>query len=736
MGRGRKYTPTLLQMESVECGAAALGIILAYYRKIVPLAALRESCGVSRDGSKASNIVMAARLYGLKADGFSMSLESVREIPCPFIIFWHFNHFVVVEGFSPDRVYLNDPAVGHRTVSAEEFAQGFTGVVLRFEPSPEFRPHGREPSVIAALWRRVQGNMPVLLLIAAAGLLSVLPGLVLPTLASVYLDAMILDARLDWFRPLIMAMIATLVLKLVLQGVQQTYIRRLRLGLMVRLNSQFFWHLLHLPIKFYTQRFPGEIVNRMELNSKLARVVSGPLISTVVDLFTMLVYGSVLLLFHVPLTMCAVGFALLNLWYLRYVARQRVEANLRYSQEAGKLEGFTIAGIQSIETLKASGMESDFFAKWMGYFAKSSNASQELQHSNQLAQSIPSLVDILTTVMILIVGGYAVIHGQMTIGGLVAFQGLMTSFLAPVARLTEMGTTFQELRGDLTRLEDVLANSAADSAAKNNNQMQLSCGKVRLTGQLELKGVTFGYSPLEPPLISEFNVTVRPGEQVAIVGASGSGKSTIAKLICGLYQPWEGEILFDGKPRTQWSSEVMHLSLGMVEQQILLFEGTVRENLTLWDQSLADAPLERACDDAHLQAVIGELGGNFSARLSEGGGNLSGGQRQRLEIARALVHDPAILVLDEATSALDAETEGIIQANLQQRKCTTILIAHRLSTIRDCDEILVLEHGRVVEQGTHEQLWKLGGVYTRLLQPENEPESHADQVPNPRGNSA
>jgi NHLM bacteriocin system ABC transporter peptidase/ATP-binding protein len=710
-------------MEAVECGAAALGIILGYHGRIVPLAQLREQCGVSRDGSKASNIVKAARLYGLQAKGFSKPLDSMKELTCPYIVFWQFNHFVVVEGFGRDVVYLNDPALGHRRITWREFDEGFTGVVLLMEPTDEFQRQGRRPSTLRGLLRRVRGNFSSLVLIALAGLLAVLPGLAIPTMMGVYLDSVIIEGHFDWFRPLIIAMAATVVLKLVLQAVQQFYMRRLQISLMARLNSQFFWHLLRLPARFYTQRFAGEIVNRMDLNTKLANVVAGPLVGTVIDLVTMVVYGIVLLLFNLPLTLIATAFATINLLYLRRVARLRVEANIRFSQEAGKLEGFTIAGIQSIETMKASGMEDDFFAKWMGYFAKSSNAGQELQYSSQLTQILPMVVDVMTTVLILIVGGYSVIHGQMTIGILVAYQGLMASYLAPVARLTNLGSTLQELRGDLLRLDDVLANPPTDDTTLSpiDRPSEQAPTKLRLEGELELRDVTFGYSPLEPPLIENLSVHVRPGERVAFVGESGSGKSTIARLICGLYEPWSGRILFDGQPRRDLPPNVFSQSVAMVEQQIMLFEGTLRENLTLWDRTVPDASLERASQDAHLEDVIRNLPGTFSATLTEGGTNLSGGQRQRLEIARALVAGPSILVLDEATSALDSETETIIDTNLRRRSCTCVIIAHRLSTIRDCNEIIVLSRGKVVERGTHEQLWKAGGHYRALL-------SHQDTV--------
>jgi ATP-binding cassette subfamily C protein len=702
-------------MEAVECGAAALGILLAYFGRNVPLAELRQRCGVSRDGSKASNVVKAARTYGLEAKGFSKSLESLRELDFPFIVFWQFNHFLVVEGHDQHRVYLNDPALGHRKVTWDEFDAGFTGVVLVMKPGPAFIPGGTLPSVPRRLLDRMRGNYATLVFVALVGLLLVLPGLAIPAYARIYIDSVILEARYDMFRPLIIVMIGTVLLQLSLVAVQQFYIRRLQLSMGARMNSQYFWHLLRLPVSFYTQRYPGEIVQRMELNTKLSGVLAGQFIAIVISLFTMILYGTVLMLIHWQLTIMATLFAMGSLLYLAWISRRRVEANIRYSQEAGKAAGFSIAGIQSIETMKASGLEDDFFGKWMGFYANSSNAGQELHRASLFSETLPLITGSLTSAVVLVIGGYHVIQGQMSIGTLVAFQGLMLTYLAPVTQLTQMSATLQELRGDLLRLDDVLANPVAPPFTEMFNSDQQSPSQLRLTGQVELRDVTFGYSPLEPPLIKLLSLTIRPGQRVALVGGSGSGKSTVAKLICGLYEPWSGDIRFDGLPRQAWPLDVLSNSLSFVEQDILLFEGPVRDNLTLWDKTIGDSALDRACRDAHIQDVVSNLPGVYDGKLIEGGANLSGGQRQRLEIARALVTDPSILVIDEGTSALDAETEAIIDANLRRRGCTCVIIAHRLSTIRDADEIIVLEQGVVVERGTHEQLWQQGGRYAALL---------------------
>lgn len=713
-GRSRKKTPSLLQLEAVECGAAALGMILGYHGRFVPLAELREQCGVSRDGSKASNLVKAARRFGLESKGLRVELSGVRQVPCPFIVFWEFRHFVVVEGFGRDRVYLNDPALGHRSVTWQEFDEGFTGVVLTFVPGDEFRPGGQKSNTWPGLRARLRGNLLTVFFCFAVGLLLVLPGLAMPTYARLFLDTVIVDGRTGWFRPLVVAMLATLALQTVLSGVQLLYLRRLRLSLGAKLNAQFFRHLLSLPLRFYDQRFPGEIVGRASLNDKVADVLAGQVAITCIQLFTMIVYGAVMFYYSVVLTLIGIAFALINFAFLRWMSAWRVEANMRLVQDSGKVSATTIAGIQGIETIKASGVEDGFFAKWAGSYSRASNARQQLGYASQTLSLLPSLLSTIVSTLILIVGAFEVIQGQMTIGMLVAFGGLMSSFLAPVSSLVNLGSVIQEFQGDLARLDDVLHNQIDHGV--DQPPPDEATGAEPLKGQVEIQGLSFGYSRLEPPLIEGFNLHVEPGQRIALVGGSGSGKSTIAKLICNLYEPWEGHLRFDGTPREQVPHDMMSDSLALVAQDIFLFEGTVRENLCLWDRTIAETDLLAACRDAEITDVIANLPGGLDGTLQEGGANLSGGQRQRLEIARALVRNPAILVLDEATSALDAETEAAVDANLRRRGCTCFIVAHRLSTIRNCDEILVLEQGKVVERGKHEELWGAGGYYNSLLQ--------------------
>jgi len=729
----RVKTPTLLQMEAVECGAAALGIILGYYGRIVPLPELRRECGVSRDGSKASNMLKAARAYGLQAKGFKKELKQLQDLRPPYIVFWNFNHFLVVEGWSKQRVYLNDPATGPRTVSLQEFDEGYTGVVLVMEPGTQFNKGGRKPSMILSLWSRLQGSAGALVYCVVAGFLLTIVGLALPVFSQVFVDDILIQGRMQWLRPLLLGMAIAAVLQGVLTLLRLRYLRRLKIKLAVGMSSRFLWHILRLPVSFYAQRFAGEISNRTSLNDEVANVLSGRLATTAIDAVMVIFYALVMLQYDWVLTLIVVSFAAVNVLTLQRISRQRVDANQRLLQEYGKAAGASIAALQSIETLKASGLESDFFSRWSGYYTKAINSQQELGVTNQTFSILPPLLSALSSMLLLVVGGLRVMDGHLSIGMLVAFQVLMQSFQLPVNNLVNFGSTLQELEGNLIRLDDVLDNPTKEMGRWGDREMGGSSLPTtpsphhpiseaaplpRLQGYVELQNVTFGYSHLEPPLIENFNLSIKPGQRVALVGGSGSGKSTVAKLVSGLYEPWAGEICFDGKHREQIPHQLLTNSVAMVEQDILLFGGTVRENLTLWDATVPDKNLKRACQDAAIDDVIFSMSGGYDAELIEGAANLSGGQRQRLEIARALVNNPSILVMDEATSALDVETEKIIDENLRRRGCTCIIIAHRLSTIRDCDEIIVLERGKVVQRGTHQELWQVEGVYSWLIRTE------------------
>ena len=714
---GRVRTPTVLQMEAVECGAAALSIILSYYGRIVPLTELRRNCGVSRDGSKASNVLKAARLYGMEAKGFKKPLEALRELKLPLIVFWNFNHFLVLEGFGKDTVYLNDPATGPRTVTPDEFDRAYTGVVLLLEPGENFEKGGKKKGILPALNARLSNSRDAILFCFLAGLILTIPRLAVPAFTQVFVDEILVQNRQDWIRPLLLGMLFAAGLRGGVAKLRLTYLRRLMLKLSAAMSGSFIWHILRLPSSFYAQRFAGEISSRSQLNDKVADILAGRLATTIIDTVMIVFYALIMFVYDWVLTLVAIAFAVTNFLALRYLSRSRVDANIRLSQESGKVAGVAISGIQTIETVKASGLESDLFAKFAGYYAKSLNAQQELAVPTQMLNTIPVLLTALATTTILVVGGFRVIDGTLSIGMLVAYQTLTGEFLSPVNQLVNFGSTLQELEADLTRLDDVLENPVDPETERENNTANIAADihSFRLQGNVELRSLVFGYSPLTEPLIQGLDLRIAPGQRVALVGGSGSGKSTVAKLVTGLYRPWSGEILLDGRPRQSIPRAVLATSLAMVEQEIFLFAGTVRENLTLWDDTVPEADLVNACQDAAIHELILEMPGGYDAQLNEGGMNLSGGQRQRLEIARALVRNPQVLVLDEATSALDAETELIIDRNLRRRGCSCIVVAHRLSTIRDCDEIIVLDRGRVVQRGTHDLLRQQPGIYTRLV---------------------
>ncbi|MEV6551479.1 NHLP family bacteriocin export ABC transporter peptidase/permease/ATPase subunit [Streptomyces sp. NPDC051597] len=708
-------TPTVLQMEALECGAASLAMVLAHHGRHVPLEELRIACGVSRDGSRASNVLKAARSYGLTAKGMQMEPAALAEVPAPAILFWEFNHYVVYDGMGRRLgrrgVYINDPDKGRRFVPAEDFDTSFTGVVLVLEPGDGFRRGGRRPGVLRALPTRLRGTTGTMLVALLASLLLVAVGATLPALSRTYIDTFLIGEQTSLLGTLFAAMGAAVALTAALTWLQQANLLRGRMISATLGGARFFRHLLRLPVTFFAQRSPADLVQRLQSNDAVAETLARDLTAAAVDGVVVLLYAVLLWTYDPQLTVIGVGIALLNVVAMRVVVRLRATRTQKLRADSARLTNTSYTGLQLIETMKATGGEDGYFRRWAGQHATTLEEQQRLGVPSAWLGVVAPLLATLNSALILWIGGLRAVEGQLSVGLLVAFQALVTRFTAPVTRLNSVAGRVQDFAADVARLKDV-ENFPVDALYTREERPDRT---RRLRGHVTLDGITFGYSPLDAPLLSGFSLSVGPGQQVALVGGSGSGKSTVSRLVSGLYTPWEGTIRIDGQRLEDIPRGALAASVSFVDQDVFLFEGTVRDNVALWDPSIPDEAVVAALRDAALHEVVARRPGGIHARVEQDGRNFSGGQRQRLEIARALVRSPSVLVLDEVTSALDAETEQIIIDNLRRRGCACVVIAHRLSTVRDSDEIVVLDHGSVVERGRHEELLAAGGPYAELV---------------------
>lgn len=712
--KGVAKVPVVMQMEALECGAASLAMILAYYGKWIPLEQVRLDCGVSRDGSNAKNILRAARSYGLSAKGYRYEPEVLKKegrFPC--IIHWNFNHFVVLNGFRGNKAVLNDPAKGTYTVPMSTFDESFTGICLILELNENFVPEGKPQSMLAYAKKRLVGAGAAIVFVILTAVITSLLGIITPAFSRIFLDRLLTGENPNWLMPFTLALAGISVVQLVVAWIQAVYSLRINGKLAMVGNTTFMWKVLRMPMEFFSQRMAGDIQSRQSSNAMIAGQLVNTFAPLALNAVMMSFYLIVMLRYSVILTLIGLASVLVNLILSSIISKKRINITRVQMRDAGKLAGTTVAGIEMIETIKASGAENGFFEKWAGYQASVNTNMVRFQRMNQLLGLLPTLVSSLCDTAVLMTGVFLAMKGEFTVGMIMAFQGFLSSFISPATTLISAGQTLQEMRTDMERIEDVMKYPTDVTFENSDDSENIEYDK--LSGNIEIKNVTFGYSRLAEPLIKDFSMSLKSGSRVAFVGPSGCGKSTVSKLISGLYKPWRGEILFDGKPMSKIDRSVFTGSLAVVDQDIILFEDTIANNIKMWDNSIEDFEIIMAARDAQLHEDIMQREGGYQYKLTEGGKDFSGGQRQRMEIARVLAQDPTIIILDEATSALDAKTEYDVVKSIKDRGITCIVVAHRLSTIRDCDEIIVMDQGNVVERGTHEEMMKNGGAYTQLV---------------------
>ena len=698
-----------MQMEAVECGAASLAMILAYYGKWLPLELVREACSVSRDGSSMKNILLAAKTYGLEPSAYKVSAEDLSGME-PAIIHWNFEHFVVFKGMRKGKAYLNDPGIGPVEIPMDEFRRSFTGVAMTFELTDRFQPSGRPTSIFSYIKHNLSGANEAFWLTFIFTLLLAVVTLTLPLLTRVFFDEILSGRNAQWATIFFCLMAALALFNFIVTLWQQRYSKRIAGQLALRGNINYLRHLLRLPMSFFAMRFVGDLQQRQRLNETITHSLVEVLAPQAINVMLLVLYFILMLSYNYVLTMIGVAAALVNLAVVHHYAGQRLNMVRSTQQSMGKYYSATVSCLENIESIKAAGAEEGFFQYWSGLWSRMFNKQREMRIQQSEMSLLPTLTSNLLTMAVLLVGAWYILQGDLSVGMLMAFQGFMTAFMAPVEKIVNAGQQLLEMRSQIERVDDVMKYPEDQHADGEHSE----AGK--LLGELELRDVTFGYNRTQPPLIDHFNLHLRAGESVAFVGSSGCGKSTLAKLISGLYKPWSGEILFDGRPIESISSDELTNSIAVVDQNIVLFDDTLSQNIRMWDQSIEDFAILMACSDAQVHSDIMNRPEGLATKVVRGGKNFSGGQCQRFEIATALAREPMILIMDEATSALDPTTEDLVMRHIREMGITQIVVAHRLSTIRDCDHIIVMDAGHVVQQGTHEQLMQQDGLYRQLME--------------------